>query len=272
MSATPQLPPVAKLEQKTVIDMVSKGKRIDERGVESYRPLHIEVGLIEKANGSAQVHLGKSKVLVGVKVETGEPFPDTPDEGVLTVNAELVPLASPSFEPGPPSEEAIELARVVDRGIRESKAVDVKSLVIQKGKKVQVVYVDVYVLDHDGNLIDAAAMAALSALVNAKVSKMEMKGDEIVTKGGHHPLPLNNYPIAVTFAKVDKTILVDPSLEEEQVMSARLTVTIDKNGHLCAMQKGGQYGFTVDELKRAVAVGVQKAAENRAKVLAVAKG
>jgi exosome complex component RRP42 len=272
MSATPQFPPIAKLEQKTVVDMISRGKRMDDRGVESYRPIQIQVGLIEKANGSAQVHLGKSKVLVGVKVQTGEPFPDTPEEGVLTVNAELVPLASPSFEPGPPSEMAIELARVVDRGIRESKAVDVKSLVLQKGKKVQVVYVDVYVLDHDGNLIDAAAMAALSALVNAKVAKLEMKGDEVISKGGHHALPINNYPVAVTFAKVDKTLLVDPSLDEENVMSARLTMTIDKNGNLCAIQKGGQYGFTVDELKKAVKIAVEKAAENRAKILAVAKG
>ena len=271
MSATPQLPPVAKLEQKTVVDLVSRGKRIDERGPESYRPIQIQAGLIEKANGSCHVSLGKTKVLVGVKVQVGEPFPDTPDEGVLTVNAELVPLASPFFEPGPPGEQAIELARVVDRGIRESKVLDVKSLCIQKGRKVQVVYVDVYVLDHDGNLIDAAAMAALGALVNAKVGKFEMKGEDVVTKPGQHPLPLGNYPVAVTFAKVDKTLLVDPSLEEEQVMSARLTVTIEKNGSICAMQKGGLSGFTVDELKRAVGIAVQKAAENRAKVLAVAK-
>ena len=98
MSFTPQLPPVAKLEQRTVIDLVANGKRIDDRTIDSYRPLQIQVGLIEKANGSAQVSLGKSKVLVGVKVETGTPFPDTPDEGVLTVNAELGPLASPLFE------------------------------------------------------------------------------------------------------------------------------------------------------------------------------
>src|SRR6266567_4416435 len=272
MSATPQLPPVAKLEQKTVVDLVAKGKRIDERSAESYRQIQIQVGLIEKANGSAQVYLGKSKVLAGIKVQTGTPFPDTPYDGVLTVNAELVPLASPSFEAGPPSEAAIELSRVVDRGIRESKAIDMKSLVIQKGKKVQVVYVDIYVLDHDGNLIDAAAMAALGALINSKIAKMEAKGDEVVMKGGHHQLPLNNYPVAVTFAKVDKTVVVDPSLGEEQVMNARLTVTIDKNGHVCAMQKGGQYGFTVEELKRAVGLAVQKSAENRASILAVAKG
>lgn len=272
MSATPQLPPVAKLEQKTVVDLVTKGKRIDERAVDSYREIQIQLGLIEKANGSAQVHLGKSKVLAGVKIETGEPFPDTPDEGVLTVNAELVPLASPSFEAGPPSEAAIELSRVVDRGIRESKAVDMKSLVIQKGKKVQVVYIDIYILDHDGNLIDAAAMAALGALVNSKIVKMEVKGDDVVSKGGHHQLPLNNYPVAVTFAKVDKTIVVDPSLEEEQVMSARLTVTIDKNGDICAMQKGGLYGFTPDEIRRAVQMAVTKAAENRARIMTAAKG
>lgn len=254
------------------MDLLSKGKRIDERTPESYREIQIQVGLIEKANGSAQVHLGKSKVLAGIKIETGEPFPDTPEEGVLTVNAELVPLASPSFEAGPPSEAAIELSRVVDRGIRESKAIDLKSLVIQKGKKVQVVYVDVYVLDHDGNLIDAASMAALAALVNAKVAKMEVKGDDVVVKGAQHQLPLNNYPVAVTFAKIDKTIVVDPCLQEEQVMNARFTVTIDKNGNICAMQKGGLSGFTPDEVRKAVHLAVEKAAENRARIMAAAKG
>jgi len=188
------------------------------------------------------------------------------------VNAELVPLASPSFEAGPPSEAAIELSRVVDRGIRESKAVDLKSLVIQKGKKVQVVYVDVYILDHDGNLIDAAAMAALAALVNSKVAKMELKGDDVVVKGAQHQLPLNNYPVAVTFAKIDKTIVVDPCLQEEQVMNARFTVTIDKNNNICAMQKGGLSGFTPDEVRKAVHLAVEKAAQNRAMIMAAAKG
>ena len=108
MSATPQLPPVARLEQKTVVDLADKGKRIDDRTPETYREIKIQLGVIEKANGSAQVFLGKSKVLAGVKIETGEPFPDTPEEGVLTVNAELVPLASPLFEAGPPGEAAIE--------------------------------------------------------------------------------------------------------------------------------------------------------------------
>src|SRR5256885_16700176 len=114
-----------------------------------------------------------------------------------------------------------------------------KSLVLLKGKKVQVVFVDIYILDHDGNLIDAASIAALAALASAKMLRAELKGDEVVYKPGLHPLPLNNHPVAVTFAKVGKTIVVDSVLEEEQLLTARLTVPIEKNGDICPMQKVG---------------------------------
>ena len=146
--------------------------------------------------------LGKTEILVGVKVETGEPFPDTPNEGVMTVNAELVPwLAAASFEPGPPDENSIELARIVDRGIRESKAIDNEKLCIEPGKKVFVVFVDVYVLNHDGNLIDASALAAVAALLNTKMPNFEIKDGEVKIKQGYTPLPLRSHPITITIGK-----------------------------------------------------------------------
>jgi exosome complex component RRP42 len=225
------------------------------------------LGTVEKANGSAYVYLGKTKVLVGVKVELGTPFPDTPDEGILTVNAEFVPMASPTFEAGPPDENSIELARVVDRGIRESKAIDVKKLCVQPGKKVFVVFVDVYVLDHDGNLIDAAGMAALGALTSAKMRAFDVKNDEVVYKDQEIPLPMNNYPVPITSAKIDGSIVLDPSLEEEQVMSCRLTVTTDKNDNVCAMQKGGLGVFTPEEIKQVISTAISKSKDLRQKIM-----
>ncbi|MEM2816665.1 MAG: exosome complex protein Rrp42, partial [Candidatus Bathyarchaeia archaeon] len=153
---------VVRVKQKQIAQLISKGKRLDGRDLYDYRDIKVEQGIIEKAEGSAKVLLGKTEVMVGVKVEVGQPFQDTPNDGVLTVNAELVPLASPTFEPGPPDENSIELARVVDRGIRESKAIDLPKLCIEPGKKVFVLFVDIYVLNHDGNLIDASALAALA--------------------------------------------------------------------------------------------------------------
>jgi exosome complex component RRP42 len=114
---------VTRVRKNQIGQLLDAGKRLDDRGLGDYREIKVEQGIIERAEGSARVLLGKTEILVGVKIETGEPFPDTPNEGVQTVNAELVPLASADFEPGPPDENSIELARIVDRGIRESKAI-----------------------------------------------------------------------------------------------------------------------------------------------------
>ncbi len=253
----------SKVRQRRVTQIIAGGKRLDGRGLTDYREAKIEIGLIGKAEGSARVRLGKTEVLVGVKIEAGEPFPDTPNEGVLTVNAELVPLASPSFEPGPPDENAIELARVVDRGIRESKAIAVEDLCIEPGKKVFVVFVDVYVLNHDGNLIDASSLAALAALLNTKMSNYELKDGEVKVKPGYKPLPIRNYPVAVTFGKFNDKLAVDPWLEEEQVMDARLTMTFDKDGNICAIQKGGYGYFSPDQVIDVSKIARQKAEEQR---------
>ena len=206
---------VTKVRLRQIAELLEKGKRLDDRGLLDYRPIKIEQGLIERAEGSARCYLGKSEVLAGVKVETGEPFPDTPNDGVMTVNAELVPLASPNFEPGPPNEESVELARVVDRGIRESHAIDTEKLCIEPGKKVFVVFVDVYVLNHDGNLIDCAALAAMAALLNTKMPNYEIKDGELKMKQGYTQLPLKSHPITVTIGKINNHLIIDPWIEEE---------------------------------------------------------
>jgi len=257
---------VTRLKQKQIADLIAKGKRLDGRGLGDYRELSIEQGLIERAEGSARVLLGKTEVLVGTKVEVGEPFPDTPNEGVLTVNAELVPLASSTFEPGPPDENSIELARVVDRGIRESKCIDTSKLVIEAGKKVFVVFVDVYVMNHDGNLIDASALAAVAALLNTKVPNYEVEDGEVKIKPGYTQLPMKRHPITVTMAKIADKLVVDPWLEEEQVMDARISMAIDDDGNICAIQKGAGGFFEPKQVIEASMLAKDKAEELRKKL------
>jgi exosome complex component RRP42 len=257
---------VTRVRQRQIGQLIDAGKRLDGRGLGDYREIKIEQGLIERAEGSARVLLGKTEVLVGTKVETGEPFPDTPNEGVLTVNAELVPLASPTFEPGPPDENSIELARIVDRGIRESKAIDTEKLCIEPGKKVFVVFVDVWVLNHDGNLIDASALAAVAALLNTKMPNYEIREGEVKIKQGYTPLPMKSHPITVTLAKINDKLIVDPWLEEEQIMDARLSMAINDEGNICAIQKGGTGYFTPQQILEAEKIAQEKAAELRKKL------
>ena len=257
---------ITRVKQKQIAQLIAIGKRLDGRELTDYREMKLEQGIIERAEGSARVLLGKTEVVVGTKIEMGEPFPDTPNEGVLTVNAELVPLASPGFEPGPPDESSIELARIVDRGIRESKAINVEKLVIEPGKKVFVVFVDVYVLNHDGNLIDASALAAVAALLNTKMANYEIDGDEVKIKPGYEPLPIKRHPITVTCAKIGDKLVVDPLLEEEQVMDARISMAIDDDDNICAIQKGGSGYFEPKQIFEASKIAKEKANELRKKL------
>jgi len=258
VSYTPyRLPVVSRVKSESLINMLKRGLRSDQRDLVSPRNITIEVGVIEKANGSALVKLGKTQVLVGIKVEPGRPFPDTPDEGVLQVNSELVPMASPVFEPGPPDENAIELARVIDRSLRDPKAIDLKSLVIRPGEKAWVLWIDVYVLDYDGNYFDASMLGVMAALMNTKLPEYEEteSGELIVHRDKlTTPLKLNKRVVLVTTAKIGDYIVVDPNLDEELIADARLTLAFDEEGNVVGAQKSSIGGYTRSELSRAIEV------------------
>ncbi|TET01394.1 MAG: exosome complex protein Rrp42 [Hadesarchaea archaeon] len=249
---------VSSVRRDYIADLAREGKRIDTRTMDQFREVSVEVGPIKSAQGSALVKVGKTQVVAGIKVEHAEPFPDKPDNGMLVVNAELLPLASPTFEPGRPSENAIELARVVDRGIRESNAIDLDKLVIKSGEDVWAVFIDIYVLDHDGNLIDASAFAAIAALLNAKPPE-----DEAWTLP---EFPIQKRPVAVTVAKINSKLMIDPCLDEEGVMDARITIATIEDGSICAVQKGGIGCFSREELEQAYEMARAEGAELRAKL------
>jgi exosome complex component RRP42 len=254
---------VPTVKRKQIMELAESGKRTDGRTLTDMRELKIEPGMVVKASGSAAVHLGGTYIVAGCKYEMGDPFPDTPNEGVLSVTSEFVPLASPEFEPGPPSIQSIELARVVDRGLRESKLLDTSKMCISPGKKVWIAWLDIYVLDHCGNLIDAAALAALTALLTSKFPKVEMDGDDVKVLDEFVPTPLRAIPVNVTMAKIGDKLFVDPSLEEEEVMDCRLSVTFTEDGNICAMQKGEPGTFTPEEVLRAVELAKTKTQEIR---------
>ena len=69
--------------------------------------------------------------------EVVRPRPQRPTEGELFFNVELSPMASPAFEVGRPSPVATRIARMLERCLKESRAVDMESLCIIAGEKVR---------------------------------------------------------------------------------------------------------------------------------------
>lgn len=244
--------------------LLSKNLREDGRKFDDYRELSVEVNPIPRANGSCRVKLGETEVIVGVKIDVGTPFPDTPGSGVLIVNAELIPLANPKFEPGPPRANAVELARVVDRGIRESKCIDFGKLCIKAKEKVWMVFIDLYPINDAGNLFDAGALGAIIALKNAVMPKYDAKEEKVFHKElTKNKLPLSKLPVLCTFAKINGAIVLDPTTREENALDARFSISTLDNGNICAIQKGETGTFTDKEINTLVEKAIKKAKELR---------
>ena len=244
---------IPEIIRESITNLVKNGERSDGRSFYEYRNISLETGVIEKFEGSARVKIGKTQIVIGTKPQIGEPFPDTPNVGVLMTNSELLPMAAPDFEPGPPDERSVELARVTDRCIREAGVVDLEKLVISEGEKVWMIFLDLHVLDYDGNLMDAAVLGSVAALINTRIPETRIENGEIIVDHEKMiPLPIKEKALMTTFAKIGGELIIDPSLEEEQIMDARISIGIREDGSICAMQKGGANPLTKDEVIKAI--------------------
>lgn len=243
-----------KLTKERIREYLKAGKRFDDRGNEEYRKIVIETGISNKAEGSARVKFGNTEVLAGVKMDVMTPFGDHPDEGILITTTELLPSSSSKYEPGPPKIESIEMARIVDRGIRESKFIDMKKLCIKEGEKVWAINIDLYSLNDDGGLLDAFALAALAALKNARIPKYdEEKGKPVYGEWTNSQIPVTKHmPLTITVHKIGNTILIDPNSEEEESSETRVTFSISEGGMINAMQKGNESPIPMDDFVKIV--------------------
>ncbi len=239
------------LTANRIREYLQEGKRFDGRGLDDFREITIETGISTKAEGSARVKIGKTEVVVGVKMDVSEPYPDSKDKGNLMVTAEFLPMSSPRFEAGPPQFDSIELARVIDRGIRESQFIDLKKLCIKEGEKAWTVFIDIYTMNEDGNLLDAAGIGAIAALKTAKIPKYdEETGKTVFGEWTDKNIPLSKeVPISLTVHKIGNSLIVDPTREEEDISETRVTIC-SSDGTVHSIQKGNSKELDVEEFKK----------------------
>ena len=246
---------ISNLNKSTLMKVLGEGKRFDGRGLLDFREIVVEGEVSNKAEGSIRLKVGKTDVVVGIKLSTGEPYPDSPDKGNLIVSSEFLPLASPGFESGPPGFNSIELARLIDRMVRESKMIELEKLCIKEGERVWNVFIDIYPINHDGNLIDAAGLAVLIALKNTVMPGLKENNTADYEKRTKEKLHLSKeiLPITFSFFKIGNSLFMDPTREEEEATDARITWGISKwKGQyvLNSCQKAGEVPFTPEEIEK----------------------
>jgi exosome complex component RRP42 len=235
------IPIVPKLLRAHLSELAGKNARIDGRSQWEGRNLEIEHSVLPRAEGSARVRMGDTIVLAGVKFQIMQPYPDRPNQGGLMCSADVRPIAGRNWEAGPPSPEAIELGRVVDRGIRESGCIDVDSLCIIPGEKAWQVILDLFAVSDDGNLFDAFALAGIAALRNAIVPA------ERFEVGEDYQLSVSKTPIMCSYHKVGGRFVYDACSREELGGDERIHITLGDDDNVHSLQKGLKGIFSPEE-------------------------
>lgn len=238
--------PISTVEKRFLLEALWEGKRLDGRGSSEGRDVEITYGLDW---GSCQVTLGKTRVLAQVSCQVVEPMFSRPNEGVLQVNLDLTGLAAPRFDGGRPGEESVELSRLLERTLKESRCLDLESLCIVAEEKVWQIRLDLNVLNHEGNLFDASSIAGLCALCHFRRQDVSLKGDIVTVHPTSErdpvPLGIHHHPVTTTFAMFEyqngETLtVIDPSRIEEEAMMGKMVLGVNGYREICTLHLAGQ--------------------------------
>ncbi|XP_011852159.1 PREDICTED: exosome complex component RRP45 isoform X1 [Mandrillus leucophaeus] len=256
--------PLSNCERRFLLRAIEEKKRLDGRQTYDYRNIRISFGT---DYGCCIVELGKTRVLGQVSCELVSPKLNRATEGILFFNLELSQMAAPAFEPGRQSDLLVKLNRLLERCLRNSKCIDTESLCVVAGEKVWQIRVDLHLLNHDGNIIDAASIAAIVALCHFRRPDVSVQGDEVTlyTPEERDPVPLSihHMPICVSFAFFQQGtyLLVDPNEREERVMDGLLVIAMNKHREICTIQSSGGIMLLKDQVLRCSKIAGVKVAE-----------
>ncbi|KAG1673135.1 Exosome complex component RRP45 [Nymphon striatum] len=256
-------------EREFIQEGVLQDRRIDGRHSHEFRNLEIVFG---SNYGCCQVSLGKTRAIAQVSSEVVSPQASRPSEGVLFVSVELSPMAAPEFEPGKPSDAAVEVSRIVERCIRDSRCVDLESLCIITSSQVWQIRVDVHVINHEGNLTDCACLAAMISLLHFRRPDVTVSGEDVIIhpieKRDPIPLSIHHIPICITFSFFDNgnRLLVDPTEREECAMEGKMVFGMNSHREICTLHMGGRMLLLKDQILRCAEIAAIRAAEITKKI------
>lgn len=238
---------------KYLRDYLSQNIRPDGRDFLTFRPVSVNVSAITQADSSAIFKLGNTTVVCGIKAEICCPKADTPDCGFIIPNVGLTALCSSKYRPGPPSEQAQTMSKMIDDILTNSGIVDLKDLCICKDRLSWALYCDLECIDADGSLFDACVGALMAALSTLTLPEIVFNPDAKTTLV--HPTKRILFPMkgilgSATFAVFnDNLLIVDPSDEEETLAQARFSIVMSEN-ELCCVHKPGGVTISPDLLQK----------------------
>ena len=265
---------------------LAQGVRPDGRALLGARKATPTPGAVSSADGSCMLKLGKTVVLAGVQCEPGVPTKADPALGRVVVSLEVSSVASVAAgssargAAGRLDRELAPLRELLQR-VASDDLLELNTLCIAEGRAVWKCHCDVYIIEHDGNLTDAAMLALMCAIGDVRLPRVEFGaaappsqaaaagaqppdpsaeggGGLVVREERAVPLRLARPVYPVSFGLLSSSLLLDPCAEEEALASCGFTVLLDGAGKLCALHKPGGAPLSPEQADHAIVAAQQR--------------
>lgn len=263
---------------------LAEGVRPDGRAPGAARGVEVVRGASAGSDGSAMVRVGSTSVVAAVRLRLrtllwneGEE-----DEGDLVVGVDVPTLATGKF--GRANVDSGLLAHRL-AGVLNADVVDLRELCIRSGSFVWAAHLDVYCLEHDGSVFDAALLAAVAALRDLAIPAASVsrdgrtccraadadaapaapgEADDRLAVHPHAALSLRRVPLSLTCGSFDGAFLADPTADEEAQLDAVATVAVDERGNVLGFFKpGGESPLSAEAMRMLVGAAGMRHAEIR---------
>lgn len=203
-----------------------EGRRLDGRGLADLRPLRIEVGILEKSDGSAYIELGKTKIFAAIygPKEVHPRHLALPDRAILNCRYHMTSFSTDERKPLGMTRREIELSKV----IREA----LESVVFLEEFPRSAIDIFIEVVQADGGTRTAGLTAASLALADAGI-------------------PMRELIAATAVGKIDGRIALDPLDIEDKYGEADMPVAMTPRANsIVLLQLNGM--MTKEEFKEAL--------------------
>lgn len=257
---------ISTTEHKFITDAIAQSLRIDLRSPSEIRKIKIALG---PPLGHAVITLGKTRVSASVSAEITRPTPSNPTEGSIVFSTQFIANSHQESKSSNAAQECrneeVHTSQILEKALRKSRAVDTEGLCIVAGEKVWSIKVHIRILDNDGNALDCAILAAMTAILHFKRPDVSVSGTDITLHSPDEKVPIalgiHHIPISLSFAFFSNGHwVIDPSLIEEQVCETKITICVNVHRELCTMSMAGKT-ITMDQIMHVVHIAGLKAQE-----------
>ncbi|MCD4739872.1 exosome complex exonuclease Rrp41 [archaeon] len=224
------------------IELFKDGKRLDGRKVDELRPIKIEAGVLERADGSAYLEWGANKVLVAV-YGPKECLPrhlSDPYKAVLTYRYNMAPFSVDDRKRPGPDRRSTEISKI------SAEALEKVVLLEQFPNSMIKVFCEV--LQADAGTRCASLTAASVALADAGIPMRDLVASCAAGKAGGEVI-LDLGKKEDNFGEADVPIAITP--HDEEIVLFQMDGALSKEEFQKAVSLAKQGCKTIHEIQKA---------------------